>query len=327
VSATLSGAVAQAAPVARPGAIVISYSELDAYKQCPHKWQLAYEERWTKAKDEKTAAGRGTMWHQMLDSHYTALKEGGGASGAKAAVRSRVDDFYRVGKDHEVIDLLQWMYQGYVEKWGYDDAWEVLVVEYKAIVPLKYPDGRLSEFDLKMIIDLVVRDRSTGRVWIVDHKSHADIPKDKELDLEDQFGLYTWGLRELGHKIFGCVYNTARTKRNKGDHPELVEEWRRRKAAGEKPGPEPKPQPLDGRYDRYLMSRTETETFNLAQDALMTARNMHSEFNGRERHTNGDTCKWRCDYTEACLIGRKTTGERERQFLLDVGYRQDYTRH
>lgn len=327
MTATTPGAVAQAAPVPRPGAIVISYSELDAYKQCPHKWQLAYEERWTKAKDEKTAAGRGTMWHQILDSHYTALKLGGGPEGARRAVERRVAEFRRVGKDPEVVDLLTWMYQGYVEKWGYDDQWEVLVVEYKAIVPLRYRDGSLSPFDLKMIVDLVVRDRATGRVWIIDHKSHADLPKERELELDDQFGLYTWGLRALGHRVFGCVYNTARTKRNKGDHPELVEEWRRRKAAGEKPGAEPRPQPLDGRFDRYLMSRTETETANLAQDALDTALNMHSPFNGRERHTNNDTCKWRCDFTEACLIGRKTDADRERRFLLDVGFRQDFTRH
>lgn len=311
----------------RPDAIVISYSELDTFKQCPHKWALGYEERWTQEKDERTAAGRGTMWHQMLDSHYTALKLGGGPEAAQTAVEQRVADFYSVGKDSEVIDLLMWMYQGYVERWGYDPNWEVLVVEYKAIVPLRYPDGSLSPFDLKMIIDLVVRDRTNGKVWIVDHKSHADLPKERELELDDQFGLYTWGLRAMGHKVFGCIYNTARTKRNKGDHSDIVEEWRRRKAAGEKPGPEPKPQPLDGRFDRYLMFRTEVETENIAQDALSTALTMHSAENRRERHTNNDTCKWKCDFTEACLLGRKTDDQRERQFLLDVGFRQDFTRH
>lgn len=311
----------------RPGATVISYSELDTFKQCPHKWQLAYEERWTKAKDEKTAAGRGTMWHQILDSHYTALKFGEGPQGARLAVEQRVADFRSVGKDPDVIDLLVWMYEGYVERWGYDDEWEVLVVEYKAIVPLPFADGTLSPFDLKMIIDLVVRHRRTGKVWIIDHKSHAALPKERELELDDQFGLYTWGLRAMGHKVFGCVYNTARTARNKGDHPEIVEEWRRRKAAGEKPGAEPKPQTLDARYDRYMMSRTETETDNIAQDALATALTMHSDQNRRERHTNNETCKWKCDFTEACLLGRKTDAKRERQFLIDIGMRQDFTRH
>jgi len=311
----------------RPGAVVVSYSELDTGRQCPHKHALAYKERWTQPKDERTAAGRGTMWHQMLDSHYTALKEGAGPEGARKAVAQRVQDFRSVGKDPDTIDLLVWMYEGYVEKWGFDEQWEVLVVEYKTIVPLRTATGRLSKFDLKMMIDLVVRDRDTRKVWIVDHKSHANLPKDRELELDDQFGLYTWGLRALGHDIFGCIYNTARTTRNKGDFPNALEDWERRKAAGEKPGARPKVQTLEERFDRYLMNRTKRETDNIALDALSTARSLYSSANAGERHANNDTCKWKCDFTEACLLGRKTSDERERQFLLDVGFRQDFTRH
>lgn len=311
----------------RPGAIVVSYSELDTGRQCPHKHELAYVERWTQPKDETTAAGRGTMWHKILDSHYTALKLGGSSAEVKFAVEQRVADFRAAGKDPDVIDLLMWMYDGYVEKWEYDEDWQVLKVEYKTVVPLRYASGRMSKFDLKMIIDLVIRERSTGNVWIVDHKSHANLPKQRELDLDDQFGLYTWGLQQLGHKVFGCIYNTARTQRNKGDHSTKVEAWRRAKAAGEKPGPEPKPQALDDRYDRHLMYRTDIEVASLAQDALSTALNLYSKSNRRERHPNSDTCKWKCDFTEACLLGRKTNAERERGFLRDVGFRQDFTRH
>lgn len=314
----------------RPGATVVSFSELDTGKQCPHKHDLAYKQRWTTAKDETSAAGRGTLWHKMLDAHYTALKNDDVKP--RDAVDDQLIDFRKAGKDPDVIDLLSWMYDGYVEKWGYDDEWQVLRVEYKCVVPLRYPNvdgkpGRLSKFDLKMIIDLVIRSRINGRVWLIDHKSHAALPKDKDLELDDQFGLYTWGLRQLGHKVHGCIYNTARTQMNKGDAPGAVEEWERAKAAGEKPGQRPKPQSLDDRFDRYLMTRTERETDNLAQDALSTARTLYSEYNFGERHTNSDTCKWRCDFTEACLMGRKTDADRERQFLLDIGFRQNFTRH
>lgn len=310
----------------RPGATVISFSELDSFKQCPHKHKLAYVERWSKDRDETTAAGRGTLWHKMLDAHYTALKVAD-PEGPKSAVYDKLTEFRKVGKDPDVIDLLEWMYLGYVEKWGLDPDWEILRIEYKAIVPLKYANGRMSRFDLKMIIDLVVRDRTTGRVWLIDHKSHAALPKDKDLELDDQFGLYTWGLREIGHKVFGCIYNTARTKRNLGDKPEVVEAWHRKKAAGEKAGAQPKPQALSERFDRYLMTRTDREVDSLALDALSTARTMYGRENYHERHTNTDTCNWRCDYTEACLMGRKTSDERERVFLGDLGFRQDFTRH
>lgn len=309
----------------RPGATVISFSELDSFKQCPHKHLLSYVERWTKDRDETTAAGRGTLWHKMLDAHYTSLKTGEGTP--VQMVDEQLFMFRKAGKDEEVLELLKWMYDGYIEQWGLDEDWEILRIEYKAVVPLKYANGRMSRFDLKMVIDLVVRDRKTGKVWLIDHKSHAALPKDKDLELDDQFGLYTWGLRELGHKVFGCVYNTARTKMNLGDKPSVREEWRRKKAAGEKPGAEPKAQPLDARFDRYLMTRTPREVETLSLEALDTARTMYSRENRHERHTNTDTCKWRCDYTEACLMGRKTSDARERVFLGDLGFRQDFTRH
>lgn len=314
----------------RPGATIVSYSELDTGRQCPHKHQLSYKERWTQPKDETTAAGRGTLWHKVMDAHYTALKVG---ENPRFAVEQRMQDFRDAGKNVDTIDLLMWMYEGYTEKWGLDGDWEVLVVEYKTVVPLRYAPtktgrpGRMSKFDLKMIIDLVVRDRSTGRIWIIDHKSHANLPKQRELELDDQFGLYTWGLRQLGHKIFGCIYNTARTTRNKGDFQENLDEWHRKKAAGEKAGAVPKQQTLDERYDRYLMNRTVPETDAAAQDALSTALNLYSKANRGERHTNSDTCRWKCDYTEACLLGRKTGDDRERVFLGDIGFKQDFTRH
>lgn len=280
--------------------VVISFSELDAFKQCPHKWQLAYEERWSSDKDETTAAGRGTLWHQMLDSHYTAIRNEGDP---EQAVAERVKSFRRVGKDPDTIDLLEWMYAGYLEAYGYDDQWQVIAIEHRAHVPLGFlDDGR--RVILKMIIDLIVKDRETRRAWLVDHKSHATLPRSKELDLDDQFGLYTWGLRQLGHKPIGSVYSTARTQRNKV-----------------------KPQSLDERFDRYLMARTDTELDTIAREALATARTIHSPANYRERHTNSDTCKWRCDFTEACLMGRKTSDDRERQFLRDIGFEQRFVRH
>lgn len=304
---------------------IVSFSEMDCGRQCPHKHDLAYVERWTKPKDETTAAGRGTLWHKIMDTHYTSLRAG-------VAPLPHVDEWfketYKAGKDSDTLELLRWMYTGYVEKWGHDDEWEVLVIEHKAQVPLRLPSGRRSGFTLKMIIDLVVRDRRTGKVWIVDHKSHANLPKSRELELDDQFGLYTWGLRQLGHKVFGSVYNTARTQRNKGDYPEVVAQWDALKATGAKPGTKrPEAQTLDQRFDRYLMSRTDAELDVVAAEALATVRRLYNKNLPKERHTNSDTCKWKCDYTEACLLGRKTNADRERQFLVDLGFVQDFRRH
>lgn len=282
--------------------IVISFSQLNTRRQCPHKEQLAYRERWTKSKDETTPAGLGTLWHKLMELHYTAIRTG--EREPKRAVAEALFEFQRMRKNAEVLDLLRWMYDGYLEQYGYDDEWEIVATEHRALVPLRHPSGIKSRFVLKMIIDLVVRDRATGRVWLVDHKAHGTIPKAKELDLDDQFGLYTWGLRQLGHKPFGAVYSTARTQRNKV-----------------------KPQTLADRFDRHLMTRTDFELNTIAQEALNTARVMYRPDDPGERHTNTDLCRRWCDFTEACLTGRKYGPDRERQFLRDVGFVQDFTRH
>jgi hypothetical protein len=313
-----------AAPVDPSGRIVVSFSELDAFKQCPHKHDLSYVQRWTTSKDETTAAGRGTLWHKLMDAHYTAIKR---REVPRLAVEQELARFRSLGKDSDTCDLLAWMYDGYVEMWGNDDEWQVLRVEHKVIVPLRYADGELSRFDLKMIVDLVVRSYINGKVWLVDHKSHAYLPKDRDLELDDQFGLYTWGLRQLGHSVFGSIYNTARTQRNKGDKPEELAKWESALAEGKTKAKRPEPQPLDARFDRFLMSRTDRELDTIEQDALATAETMYGPGNRAERHTNTDTCKWRCDYTEACLMGRKTSPERELVFLKDLGFRQDFRRH
>lgn len=304
--------------------IVVSYSQLDARRQCPHKGQLSYVERWSKPKDDTTPAGKGTLWHRIMEAHYTALKNGEIPQKAVAAELRRLR---LMGTDADVMDLLEWMYVGYVSKWGSDDEWQVLAVEHRIQVPLLNPDGSASGFEMKMIIDLIVKARDTGLVWIIDHKSCDNLPKSKELDLDDQFGLYTWGLRQLGHKPFGSIHNSARRKRNQGDYPEVIKEWERKKAAGTTKAARPKPQELDGRFDRYMMSRTDFELDTIASEALATTRAMYHPDDVAERHTNSDTCRWRCDYTDACLIGRKYGPARERQFLLDVGFTQNFQRH
>jgi RecB family exonuclease len=281
--------------------ITVSYSELDTARQCGFKHKKLYLERWHKPKDETTAAGRGTLWHQTLAAHYTAIKDGEDAELAAkrelAAIRSK-------GTDPDVCDLIEWMYEGHLEQWGHDQQWDILEVEHRFEVPLLNANGNRTRFKLKGYIDLVVRDRETDRVWVVDHKSCGNLPKRLELDMDDQFGLYLWALGQLGMRPMGSIHSSARTKRNKV-----------------------KPQPLNERFDRYYMARTPRELRTIALEALDTARWAHSKLNPHERSPRPDTCSWRCDLTESCLIARKNGEERGDRFLDDTGWTPGAPRH
>lgn len=275
--------------------LTISWSEIDAYRQCPFKHQLAYKERWSKPHFEGPLA-RGSWWHRVMEAHYNSLQTRPGSS--VAATRAVQAVFAEMTmQDAPDFDLVHWMYEGHLAKWGYDRQWEVLAVENAAEIPLD------SEFTLKVKMDLVVRE--AGRIWLVDHKSGAVLPKQRDLDFDDQFGLYAWALRKMGRRVHGVIYSAARTHKNKI-----------------------KEQPLEERFSRTLMARTDTEMDTIARETLQTAYSMYRPTTDEaERHPNTDTCKWRCDFTEACLLGRKTDNDRTRRMLLDTGFERDHTRH
>lgn len=250
---------------------------------------------------------KGSLFHKVMEGHYRSLMEHpGDLILAREAAEKWLTEWEKEwgGENGENADLIWWMYQGYCDRYGADDDWDIRGVEQKLEVPLLTASGQKSRFTLKMQIDLIVRIRSMkNRLFIVDHKTGADLPKRKNLDMADQFAFYLWGMRQLGYEAFGAMWNAARSKR-------LLREMT-----------------LDERFARPLLSRTDQELSTIAREAYATARKAYARNAIAERHPDADTCDWKCSYTEACLLGRKTNDEREREYLIDLGYTVDHTRH
>lgn len=287
--------------------VTASWSEIDCYRQCPHKHDLTYKQRWT-GRTTAPALMRGSLFHKVMEGHYRSLMERPGdlISARREAERWFSEWRLEWGGDHdEEADLVWWMYEGYVLAYGADEDWDIQGVEQKLEVPVPMANGRPSRFTLKMQIDLIVRDRTMkNRLMIVDHKSGAELPKKKNLDMTDQFSFYVWGMRQLGHPVLGAVWNAARTRRLKT-----------------------KESPLHERFSRELLSRTDHELNTVVREAYSTLRKAYAHNAIAERHPDADRCQWGCNFTEACLLGRKTNDQREREFLLDVGFVVDDTRH
>jgi RecB family exonuclease len=297
--------------------ITVSFSEIDTIRQCLFKHELGYKQRW-RTDRTSPALQRGTDWHQILEVHYGEIRQwqqeqdAGVVLVRDAALAERIwarvhPLLYDTTTGHQTDEqaLLEWMYRGYIDAYGLDPQWDILAVEHAPVMWLPTPGGRRSRFQVKMKIDLVVRDRPTGQILVVDHKSGKDLPKDKELDLDDQFGLYVWGLRQLGYDVFGAVHSAARTLKYKD---------------------ESKAQPLTERFSRKRLPRTDRELQTIAVEAYRAARLAYSFKEGEApRSPNSDTCNWRCDFKEACLLGRK--GSNTQAVLRDLGFTQDFTRH
>lgn len=294
--------------------IVVSYSELDTYRQCPLKHMLSYKERWTKPPAEGSPLSRGSLWHAVMEAHYLSFKADDEAGKPRSLSRARlaVDAFIYGEKGAQSEDqvLIEWMYEGYVDHHGTDDNWEILAVEYRLAERLHEDDV----FVLKAKLDLIIRDRDTNKVWIVDHKSGKDLPGEFELDLDDQFGLYQWLLERRGLKVIGSIHNAARTTRNMGDMPD--------------PPKGKTPQTLEQRHRRTLLNRGILELENISLDAYAVAQHAYPT-EGRELpvYSSPDVrqCGWKCDFKEIHLITRK--GRPLDVVLPQYGFVQDFTRH
>lgn len=321
---------------------IVSFSELQTARQCPLKHQLSYVERWTKDPELMSALSKGTAWHMVLEEHYKEIKhhqdvaqqlgqdwrEDLGAIGrlCRERVAALISDQIEP-RGGELADLIRWMYEGFLAQYGLDEEWRILAVEHQAVCRLPTPTGAPSRFKLKMKIDLVVglRVGTAKRILVVDHKSCRNLPKDKALDLDDQFGLYTWGMRQIGKKVFGQIHDAARTERLVGERKAWEGETDQAYAPGDV-------QPLEERFKRTRMYRTDEELNVIAVEAYLSAKARYQQQREADRggyesprHTDTDTCRYLCDFTDPCLAGRK--GVDLRDYLRARGYQQDHTRH
>lgn len=306
--------------VKRLPVIQVSNSEVDTYRQCRLKHQLSYLERW-RTDEEVEALSRGTLFHSIMEAHYNELtrqRSTGEYDNASEASLSE-DLFLAVapllyeegtGAQTDRQELVEWIYKGYVQCYGLDESWEIVGVE----VPLDYPlGGDDSGFRLAGTADLIVRDTSVGNgLWIVDHKTCKDLPK-KDFDLEDQTAVYSYLLKKEGYDIRGAIYNHCRTYKLKTREMEF-----------------------DERFKRQFTVRSDQELETCAREVLELMQEAYGNHDRRLREApavdgdlqpydaprspNGDTCNWKCGFTEACIAGRKYGPDRTRTFLKDIGF-------
>lgn len=289
---------------------IVTYSELDTFRQCPLKHRWAYDLLMSKPQPVGSPLSKGTLWHSVMETLYYERALGKTLEAAKDLAWTRHLMATDGGFLNSDAELIKWMLDGYVENYGSDDDWEILAVELSGMHPLGplYREGvppSGPKIWLQYKIDMLVREKSTGRIWIVDHKTAKDFTSSTEIDLDDQFGLYTWALRCAGIKVFGFIRSDARTQRNKG------------------------PMKLETRFQRVPTHRTEIELENVRIDALATAQLMRQQPPGTRSSPNPKQCVWKCDFLQAHLMFRKTSRAKrtEVDILEGFGFEPRTKRH
>lgn len=327
--------------------IIVSNSEVESAARCDFQHQLGYRERWTKGPfNPQSAAGQGIAWHEVLEVHYRTVQdfqqeaESRGLpwwsfdqdaclKEAKRRIQPLIARFVEMAE--ELGELISWMYAGHVGHWGVDPDWRIIDVERAGQVPLNPPaaeflpnlTGRpggnaIGQFEFKYRADLIVEER--GKLWLVDHKSCGNFPSQLDLDFDPQIDRYTWALRQEGVPIYGQLFNQARRKMLK------------------------RAQTLEERHRRPRTHRTDAELDSIAQDLLRVIHARYDQQTELEfqdeayrqagvegppvdapRQPSARHCSFLCDFTEACLAGRK--GKDSRDYLVELGLTQNFTRH
>lgn len=322
--------------------IVVSNSELESAARCDFQHQLGYRERWTKGPfNPQSAAGQGIAWHEVLEVHYRTIQDFQQAAEARGLpwwsfdqdacvkeARRRIQPLIVKFTEMalELGELISWMYAGHLGHWGVDPDWRIIDVERGGEVPLAPPSASEvpsllrgtqtsahGDFAFKYRADLIIEER--GKLWLVDHKSCGNFPTQLDLDFDPQIDRYTWALRQEGVPIYGQLFNQARRKMLK------------------------RAQTLEERHRRPRTHRTDRELDVIADDLfrVIYARyeqqlrqerySIHPEVAPRDapRQASSRHCSYLCDFTEACLSGRK--GNDTRQYLVEQGMTQDFRRH
>lgn len=158
----------------------------------------------------------GTLMHAGLEAWWLAWLHGRellALDEAQKAITAKAKDSTTV--DDVALAKACVLMAGYHLRWSPSMAeWDVLAAEQEFRAPLLGPHGkRVRGLRIAGKLDVLVRKRSDGSIWIVEHKtSAADLSPGslywQRLRMDSQVSMYFDGARSLGHEhIAGCIYD------------------------------------------------------------------------------------------------------------------------
>ncbi len=179
-----------------------SHSSIGTYNNCPRQYKFAYIERVTVEKKLTADLLLGSTVHKALETLYKTKLNG------RVMPLDELLDFYNKqwdesNKDHIVViresdsieDFIETGREGLRRFYGkyapFDDG-QTLVVEQFITFPLD-PNGR---FEIRGRIDRLVQ-RGDGTVEVIDYKTQAMLPTQRDLDNDPQMALYLIAVRHL----------------------------------------------------------------------------------------------------------------------------------
>lgn len=198
-------------------AALITTSRMKAFNACRKLHHYQYVLGYRPVVD-KEALEFGTIFHAGLEAWWMAHKEGRPLTAlaeAQAAITKAAHGamFF----DDVAAAKAELLMVGYDARWSAAMAdFEILGVERQFEAPLPTPANARRARGLKVAgkLDVLVRKRSDGTAWIVEHKTTtADLSPGstywQRLRMDMQVSVYFEGATVLGHPPTGCLYDVV----------------------------------------------------------------------------------------------------------------------
>lgn len=179
----------------------LTNSMRNKFASCHRAFMFCYEDlkRPIKTSD---ALNFGTAMHSMLEAYW---------HGKKPFVPNMEDGY--------TTNTLLALFEGYQKKWQESDrmTYETIGTEIRFDAPLMNPEtgGTSKTFHLSGKIDALAKEKATGKVVIVEHKTTGqDIGPGsdywRKLPIDGQVSGYYCGAEALGHQASTCLYDVIR---------------------------------------------------------------------------------------------------------------------
>lgn len=302
------------------GSNLLTKSRLAAARSCQRQHDILYQQGYRPV-EEANALSFGTLVHKGLEFIWT--------SGSTN----------QVVLDGDLYDMARAtaMLKGYIARWHAEDVerYEVLSVEQEFDCPLVNPaTGATSKtWRLAGKLDVLVRDRTTGHVWIVEHKtSSSDIGTGSaywaRLRMDTQASIYYAGAQSLGYEPAGIIWDVLAKPRlrpleanSRRATPETPTEFQARIEAAIAADHTPY-------YQRGEVVRLEAEMADAMTDIWQTGQQLRDAERLGRSPRNPDACeKWGrlCDFFPVCS-GEETL-DNQRLYQLSTKIHPELTGH
>lgn len=186
---------------------MISNSEVSTWLQCTRKYFYEYFLN-IERKAQSGPITKGILIHALLEEYYAAKQLGLSEGDCRAAALQVImDEATNDGSDMVELGQTRDLVFGYFDKYMLEDEkYEILAVESKFKLDIK------PEYAMVGTIDLALRDRETGTIIGVDHKSSYNFWTPDQTQMAGQFIKYLILMREAGYDADVFMVNQVRTR-------------------------------------------------------------------------------------------------------------------